>query len=181
MAEGGNTPEAQQHRFILGLNMIAVTRLFLKDVNIAATTALQALNPLGTGTGPEGRGQHPDAHCDPAQIPARLPALRQQTLCGRQSGPVPELPVRPGGLRRGYSGIREMGGFAPLFPGTWWRREMTFPGADNSRRKPAKLALDNGNGCINRSRRGGRPGRPPNQQLIICYAGRRACAPYGLC
>lgn len=51
VAEGGNTPEAQQHRFILGLNMIAVTRLFLKDVNIAATTALQALNPLGRELG----------------------------------------------------------------------------------------------------------------------------------
>ena len=50
-SSGRNTPEAQQHRFILGLNMIAVTRLFLKDVNIAATTALQALNPLGRELG----------------------------------------------------------------------------------------------------------------------------------
>ena len=34
---------------------------------------------------------------------------------------------------------------------------------------------------INRSCRGGRPGRPPNQRLSVCFAGRRACAPYGLC
>ena len=31
--------------------MIAVTRLFLPDVNIAATTALQALHPLGRELG----------------------------------------------------------------------------------------------------------------------------------
>ena len=34
-------------RIQLGLKMIALTRLFLKDVNIAATTALQALDKLG--------------------------------------------------------------------------------------------------------------------------------------
>ena len=51
----------------------------------------------------------------------------------------------------------------------------------NGQRKPAKLALNNGNRYINRSCRGGRPGRPPNQQLTMCFAGRRACAPYGLC
>ena len=31
--------------------MIAVARLFLRDVNIAATTALQALNPTGRELG----------------------------------------------------------------------------------------------------------------------------------
>lgn len=35
----------------MGLKMVAVTRLFLKDVNIAATTALQALNPQGRELG----------------------------------------------------------------------------------------------------------------------------------
>jgi len=35
----------------LGLNMIAATRLFLRDVNIAATTALQALDPKGREMG----------------------------------------------------------------------------------------------------------------------------------
>ena len=39
------------NRFIYGLKMIAITRIFLKDVNIAATTALQALNPLGRELG----------------------------------------------------------------------------------------------------------------------------------
>lgn len=34
-------------RIRLGLLMVALTRLYLKDVNIAATTALQALDPLG--------------------------------------------------------------------------------------------------------------------------------------
>jgi biotin synthase len=51
MKQGGDSAEAREHRFILGLNMIAVTRLFLKDVNIASTTALQTLNPLGRELG----------------------------------------------------------------------------------------------------------------------------------
>lgn len=34
-------------RFRLGLLMVAATRLVLRDVNIAATTALQALDPIG--------------------------------------------------------------------------------------------------------------------------------------
>jgi biotin synthase len=41
-------PETQLE---LGLKMIAVTRLVLRDVNIAATTALQALNPVGREMG----------------------------------------------------------------------------------------------------------------------------------
>ena len=48
---GLDTPADRKRRFILGLNMIAVTRIFLKDVNIAATTALQALHPLGREMG----------------------------------------------------------------------------------------------------------------------------------
>lgn len=36
---------------VLGLNMIACTRLLLADVNIAATTALQALDPVGREKG----------------------------------------------------------------------------------------------------------------------------------
>lgn len=46
-----DTKEEKDKRFELGLKMIAITRLFLKDVNIAATTALQALNPLGRELG----------------------------------------------------------------------------------------------------------------------------------
>jgi biotin synthase len=38
---------AAAERLRLGLMMIAVTRLVLRNVNIAATTALQALDPLG--------------------------------------------------------------------------------------------------------------------------------------
>lgn len=41
----------KKYRLELSLKMIAVTRLFLKDVNIAATTALQALHPLGREMG----------------------------------------------------------------------------------------------------------------------------------
>jgi len=37
--------------FQLSLNMIAACRIFLKDVNIASTTALQALNPRGRELG----------------------------------------------------------------------------------------------------------------------------------
>jgi biotin synthase len=46
-----DTIEEIQDRVRYGLNMIAVTRIFLKDVNIAATTALQALDPLGREKG----------------------------------------------------------------------------------------------------------------------------------
>lgn len=42
-----DSKEEQKRRLEMGLKMIAVTRLFLPDVNIAATTALQALHPLG--------------------------------------------------------------------------------------------------------------------------------------
>ncbi len=46
-----DTKEEKNKRFEMGLKMIAITRIFLKDVNIAATTALQALNPLGRELG----------------------------------------------------------------------------------------------------------------------------------
>ncbi len=45
--EGLDSPAARANRIRLGLLMVALTRLYLKDVNIAATTALQALDPLG--------------------------------------------------------------------------------------------------------------------------------------
>ena len=45
MGNADNTPETIQRRFSWALRMIAVTRLVLRDVNIASTTALQALDP----------------------------------------------------------------------------------------------------------------------------------------
>ena len=45
------TPEYAQRQSQLGLKMIAVTRLYLHDVNIAATTALQALDDRGRELG----------------------------------------------------------------------------------------------------------------------------------
>lgn len=41
----------KEKRVELGLKMIALARIFLKDVNIAATTALQGLDPLGREKG----------------------------------------------------------------------------------------------------------------------------------
>lgn len=49
--QGFDSDFSKNYRFLLGLKMIAVTRIFLKDVNIAATTALQALDPLGREKG----------------------------------------------------------------------------------------------------------------------------------
>lgn len=49
--EGLDSREEKMRRFQLGLKMIAVTRLCLPDVNIASTTALQALHPLGRELG----------------------------------------------------------------------------------------------------------------------------------
>jgi len=46
-----NTKEEKNRRFELGLKMIALARLYLKDINIASTTALQALNPIGRELG----------------------------------------------------------------------------------------------------------------------------------
>jgi biotin synthase len=46
-----NSPEEVARRFQLSLNMIAVTRLFLPKLNIASTTALQALDPKGREQG----------------------------------------------------------------------------------------------------------------------------------
>ncbi len=43
----------KKHQLRLGLTMIALTRIMLKDVNIAATTALQALDPQGRERGLE--------------------------------------------------------------------------------------------------------------------------------
>lgn len=51
LALGMDTDECKKRRVQLGLKMIALTRLFLKDVNIAATTALQALDKLGREKG----------------------------------------------------------------------------------------------------------------------------------
>lgn len=45
------TEEQKQAALTLGLKMIAVTRIVLKDVNIAAATALQALEPSGREMG----------------------------------------------------------------------------------------------------------------------------------
>lgn len=48
----GSLPEfTKTHSLELGLKMIAVTRLFLRDVNIASTTALQTLSPVGRELG----------------------------------------------------------------------------------------------------------------------------------
>lgn len=51
MEAGLDSKAERLRRFQLGLKMIAVTRLFLRDVNIASTTALQALHPLGRELG----------------------------------------------------------------------------------------------------------------------------------
>ncbi|MFA4973417.1 MAG: [FeFe] hydrogenase H-cluster radical SAM maturase HydE [bacterium] len=49
--EAVNTEEEKKRRLSLALKMIAVTRLALKDVNIAAATALQSLDPRGRELG----------------------------------------------------------------------------------------------------------------------------------
>ncbi len=52
LSEGAQpTPERQSERLLIGLKMIAATRLHLHDVNIAAATALQALAPDGRERG----------------------------------------------------------------------------------------------------------------------------------
>ncbi len=46
-SEVDNSPSAKARRLQLALNMVSVTRLVLRDVNIAAATALQSLDPQG--------------------------------------------------------------------------------------------------------------------------------------
>lgn len=48
---GKETKIKPEEQLELGLKMIAVTRIYLKDVNIASTTALQALSPTGRELG----------------------------------------------------------------------------------------------------------------------------------
>ena len=45
------SPRERKERLELGLRMVAATRLYLHDVNIAAATALQALDPEGREKG----------------------------------------------------------------------------------------------------------------------------------
>ncbi|MDD4003701.1 MAG: [FeFe] hydrogenase H-cluster radical SAM maturase HydE [Elusimicrobiaceae bacterium] len=47
----GAAPAMRPHSLEMGLKMIAVARLVLPDINIAATTALQALSPAGRELG----------------------------------------------------------------------------------------------------------------------------------
>jgi biotin synthase len=49
--EVDNSEHARARRLALALRMIAVVRLAMPDINIAATTALQALHPLGREQG----------------------------------------------------------------------------------------------------------------------------------
>lgn len=49
--EWEHTVPSVERRVELGLKMIAISRIFLKDVNIAATTALQGLDPQGREKG----------------------------------------------------------------------------------------------------------------------------------
>ncbi|MDR1044785.1 MAG: [FeFe] hydrogenase H-cluster radical SAM maturase HydE [Candidatus Adiutrix sp.] len=51
VADGLDSPDQRRRRLDLSLKMIALTRLYLKNVNIAATTALQALDHLGREKG----------------------------------------------------------------------------------------------------------------------------------
>lgn len=46
-----NFSSIKEYQFELALKMIAVARILLKDINLAATTALQALNPTGRELG----------------------------------------------------------------------------------------------------------------------------------
>ena len=46
-----DTAEVRNQRLIKSLKMIALTRIYLQNVNIAATTALQALHPMGRELG----------------------------------------------------------------------------------------------------------------------------------
>ncbi len=46
-ASVSNSEAEKEKRLELSLKMIALTRIFLKDVNIASTTALQSLDPQG--------------------------------------------------------------------------------------------------------------------------------------
>ena len=47
LAQGGGTQEELQERLSLTLKMIAALRIVMPDINIAAATALQAIDPMG--------------------------------------------------------------------------------------------------------------------------------------
>ena len=73
---GIDDEEGKLRRVQLGLKMIALTRLFLKDVNIAATTALQALDKLGREKGLAAGANIFDAYHYDSRTPCKIFAIR---------------------------------------------------------------------------------------------------------
>ena len=94
------TPDWKRRQVELGCRMIAVARLALKDVNIAATTALEALDP-------QGREKGLRAGANAGEMPRRLQALFRQALPGRKRRPRRGRPRAPHPVdRRGGQLVR---------------------------------------------------------------------------
>lgn len=88
--------------FCLSTKMVALARILCGDVNIAATTALQAINPQGNffrysilrytismaqareRSCAQSGSQHADANIDTTQVSRRLPTLRGQAMHRRR-------------------------------------------------------------------------------------------------
>ena len=99
----------RNRRLRLGLIMIAVTRLLLPDCNIAATTALQALHPLGREMGLK-------AGANVLMPIITLPKFRKDYLLYDNKPCVDDTPLqcrqcicRPCGLGGGSGRFREVG------------------------------------------------------------------------
>ena len=62
-------------RFDLTLKMIAILRIMMKDINIVAATALQAIDPVGREKAVNDRRQHNYAEHHSRKIPRQLQTL----------------------------------------------------------------------------------------------------------
>ena len=78
------TEDYRKHQLELGLKMIACARLLLRDVNIASTTALQALDPQGERTRASCRSECHHAESDRHSLSERISALCRKTGDGRE-------------------------------------------------------------------------------------------------
>ncbi|WP_228488486.1 hypothetical protein [Prolixibacter sp. SD074] len=84
-----------QHRFELSLKMIAVLRLLMPDINIAAATALQAIDPLGREKAVKVGANVIMPNITPGMYRKRLRTLPEQALCWGGTGTVQRVPGCP--------------------------------------------------------------------------------------
>ena len=94
--------------------MIAVVRLACPDVNIAATTALQAMVPDGRERGLGYGANVTMPNLTPVQARGNYQLYDGKPCMDEARERVQGLPAGPGGVHRPGSGLQRLGRFPPL-------------------------------------------------------------------